>query len=231
MGGIDHAPIVRAAIMRDVDDELPLDDVIAMYASGWFPMDDEDHPDEPLPWYAPERRGVFDLDEGALELARRAVRRSLGRIEVERWQLRIDGAFAETLAHCAAPRGPEDGTWLTPRMARLYASLHAAGLCHTIELWDPEDGLLAGTVAVMIGRAAFLESMFHRRPHAGNVMLVRTLELLARSGAGLCDIQMTTPHTERLGAREISRWQYMARLEAALATDDTGLPPGSRRLA
>lgn len=225
--------IVRPAIIKVVDEEISLDDVLSMYASGWFPMDDEERPDEPLPWYAPEERGVFDLDEASLDVARRAVRRSLRRPEAERWRLRLDGAFAETLAHCAAPRGEDDGVWLTARMARLYARLHAAGLCHTIELWDPDDGLLAGVVAVTIGRAAFLESMFHRRAHAGNVMLIRTLELLARSGAELCDIQMTTPHTERLGARAISRWQYMARLQSALegiGHDGPSLPPGARRL-
>lgn len=192
-----------------------------MYAAGWFPMDDEDRQDEPLPWYSPEERGVFDLDEEALAHTRRVVRRSLARPEAQRWALLPDVAFGETLAWCARPRAEEDGVWLTPRMVRLYARLHEVGLCHTIELHDPDRGLIAGCVAVTIGRAAFLESMFHRVPHAGNVMLVRTLELLHRQGALLCDIQMTTEHTARLGARSISRWQYLARLQEALA-DLTG---------
>lgn len=199
------------------DDELPLPDVLNMYAAGWFPMDDDEAPDEPLPWYSPEERGVFDLDEDALAATRRVVRRSLARPEAERWNLVFDVAFAETLAWCARPREEDGGVWLTPRMVRLYARLNAVGLCHTIELHDERGDLIAGCVAVTIGRAAFLESMFHRVPHAGNVMLYRTLELLAANGALLCDIQMTTPHTERLGARNLSRWQYLARLQDALA--------------
>ena len=235
MRGGRHARIVRPAIIGDVttpspDDELPLEDVLGMYAAGWFPMDDDEHQHQPLPFYSPEQRGVFDLEEHVLEQARRAVRRSLARPEAATWELRIDAAFGETLARCAAPRHEDDGVWLTPRMARLYARLHAVGACHTIELWCPSEGLVAGCVAVLLRRAAFLESMFHRVPHAGNVMLVRTLELLVRSGAELCDIQMTTSHTERLGAREISRWQYLARLHGALEdrADDPASP--GRRL-
>jgi len=203
--------------VRPPQDDLPLDQVVGMYAAGWFPMDDEDAQHEPLPWYSPEERAVFDLDKTAIAQARRVTRRSLARPQAQRWNLVFDVAFAETLAWCARPRAPDDGVWLTPRMVRLYARMNAAGLCHTIELHDPDEGLIAGCVAVTIGRAAFLESMFHRVPHAGNVMLFRTLELLHRSGAELCDIQMATAHTERLGARAISRWQYLARLQNALA--------------
>jgi leucyl/phenylalanyl-tRNA---protein transferase len=206
------------------DDDLPLDDVLGMYAAGWFPMDDDESQDEPLPWYSPEERGVFDLDEDAVAHARRVVRRSLARPEARRWNLVFDVAFAETLAWCARPRHEDDGVWLTPRMVRLYARLHAVGLCHTIELHDTDGRLIAGCVAVTIRRAAFLESMFHRVPHAGNVMLVRTLELLHARDAVLCDIQMTTPHTERLGARNVSRWQYLARLHEAL--EDPPPPAG-----
>ncbi|WP_372791166.1 leucyl/phenylalanyl-tRNA--protein transferase [Paraconexibacter sp.] len=205
--------------LRRPDEDLPLEEVVGLYAAGWFPMDDDERQDEPLPWYSPEERGVFDLDRDALQRTRRAVRRSLARPEAERWSIVFDVAFAETLAWCARPRTAGEGVWLTPRMVRLYARLAEVGLCHTIELHDPEDGLVAGCVAVTIGKAAFLESMFHRVPHAGNVMLFRTLDLLVRSGALLCDIQMTTDHTERLGARSISRWQYLARLQEAI-----GLP-------
>ncbi|MTD46469.1 leucyl/phenylalanyl-tRNA--protein transferase [Conexibacter sp. W3-3-2] len=213
--------IVHAFKIRDVsgrpDDDLPLEDVLGMYAAGWFPMDDDESPDEPLPWYSPEERGVFDLDPEALAHTRRVVRRSLARPEAQEWRLVFDVAFAQTLAWCARPRADGDGVWLTPRMVRLYARLNAVGLCHTIELHDRDGELIAGCVAVTIRRAAFLESMFHRVPHAGNVMLYRTLELLHDRGALLCDIQMTTPHTERLGARDISRWQYLARLQEAVA--------------
>jgi leucyl/phenylalanyl-tRNA--protein transferase len=61
-----------------------------------------------------------------------------------------------------------------------------------------------------------LESMRRLRPKAGNALLVRTLDLLAAQGIELCDIQLPTPHTLRLGARLLPREEYDRRLAAAL---------------
>jgi len=53
-------------------------------------------------------------------------------------------------------------------------------------------------------------------PDAGNVLLARTLDQLAASGFVLCDIQLPTEHTTRMGARLVQREDYEARLRAAL---------------
>lgn len=190
---------------------LTLEQIVAAYARGWFPMDDERAED--LPWFAPDRRAVFDLDATSLERARRKVRRSLR--HERRFALAVDRAFGEVVRHCAQPRDPADGIWLTPRMSDLYAELHATGYAHTFELWEGET-LAAGVVAVTLGRAAMLESMFHTVPHAGNILLVRTLEYLVENGCELCDIQLASRHTRRLGAHEIARDEYERRLRRAL---------------
>jgi leucyl/phenylalanyl-tRNA---protein transferase len=186
--------------------------ILSLYAQGLFPMDEPGSED--LPWWTADPRTIFDLDPGALSATRRKVRRSLraaGDLE-----LRADRAFDEVVEACGRPRAQGDQVWLTPRMHALYRALHAAGHCHTFELWTPEGELAAGLVAVTLGRAAMLESMFHRIPHAGNALLVRTLEALAAGGCELCDVQLPTPHTLRLGAREIPRAEYEARLRGAL---------------
>jgi Leu/Phe-tRNA-protein transferase len=54
-------------------------------------------------------------------------------------------------------------------------------------------------------------------PHAGNVLLARTLDDLAADGFVLCDIQLPTEHTTRLGARLVPRAAYETRLREALA--------------
>jgi leucyl/phenylalanyl-tRNA--protein transferase len=188
--------------------------ILGLYAQGLFPMD-EPGPDVPreLPWWVADPRTVFELDEGSRAAVRRRVRRSLR--ARDDWQLRISGAFDEVITRCAQPRSPGDGVWLTPRMHRLYRLLHASGHAHTFEVWVGDE-LAAGLIAVTLGRAAMLESMWHRVPHAGNVLLSRTLDALAGGGATLCDIQTATPHTLRLGAVQIPRAEYEARLRAAL---------------
>jgi leucyl/phenylalanyl-tRNA--protein transferase len=72
-------------------------------------------------------------------------------------------------------------------------------------------------IAVTIGRAAMLESMFHRVPHAGNALVALTLDRLAAAGVELCDIQTATPHTLFLGAVQIPRAEYERRLRAAVS--------------
>jgi leucyl/phenylalanyl-tRNA---protein transferase len=194
-----------------VHDAPDLTIALSAYAQGLFPMDDPDAQDTPLPFYRADPRAIFELAE--LDATRRAVRRSLA--ADPGWEPAVDRAFETVLDSCAAARN-DDGIWLTPRLAGLYVDLHAAGLAHSFELWDGET-LAAGILGVALGRAVFLETMFHAVPHAGNVNIVRTLERLDRVGVTLCDIQLISPHTKRLGAREIPAAEFEQRLSAALA--------------
>lgn len=171
-------------------------------------MDDPDRQHRPLPFYRADPRAIFELAD--LPAIRRKVRRSLA--ADPGWAPGLDRAFAATVEGCG---GPRDGIWLTPRLAALYHELHAAGFSHSFELWEG-DTLAAGILGVVIGRAAMLETMFHTVPHAGNVNLVRTLERLERAGVELVDIQLISPHTRRLGAREIAANEFERRLDAAL---------------
>jgi leucyl/phenylalanyl-tRNA---protein transferase len=191
-----------------------VEQAIALYAAGYFPMDDPAEAHGPLPFYAAERRAVFDLDEGSRAALRKRLRRSLR--AGEGWRLTADERFEEVLAACARPREPGDGVWITPRLQVLYRRLHEAGLAHSFEI-HAGDELAAGLVGVLLGRAAMLESMFHSVAHAGNVLLSRTLDDLAARGFDLCDIQLPTEHTTRLGARLIAREEYEHRLRDAIS--------------
>jgi leucyl/phenylalanyl-tRNA---protein transferase len=197
-----------------MDAGTSVEQAIALYAAGYFPMDDPAEADGPLPFYAAERRAVFDLDEQARAVLRKRLRRSLR--AGEGWRLTADERFEEVLGACARPREPGDGVWITQRLQTLYRRLHEAGLAHSFEI-QARDGLAAGLIGVLLGRAAMLESMFHTVPHAGNVLLSRTLDELAARGFALCDIQLPTEHTTRLGARLIAREDYEQRLRAALS--------------
>jgi leucyl/phenylalanyl-tRNA--protein transferase len=184
--------------------------ILSLYAQGLFPMDEPGARE--LPWWVADPRTVFELDPASRAAVRRRARRSLRRAD---WQLRLDLAFDEVVAACARPRHPGDGVWLTPRMEALYRVLRAAGHAHTFEVWA-QGRLAAGLVAVTLGRAVMLESMFHCVPHAGNALVALTLDALAAGGCELCDIQTATEHTLRLGAVQIPRAEYEGRLARAL---------------
>jgi leucyl/phenylalanyl-tRNA---protein transferase len=191
-----------------------VEQAIALYAAGYFPMDDPAEARGPLPFYAAERRAVLELDDRSRAALRRRLRRSLR--AGEGWRLTRDERFEEVIGACARPREPGDGVWITPRLKALYRRLHEVGLAHSFEIHAAGE-LAAGLVGVLLGRAAMLESMFHTVPHAGNVLLCRTLDELAARGFALCDIQLPTEHTTRLGARLIAREEYEERLRAALS--------------
>jgi leucyl/phenylalanyl-tRNA---protein transferase len=202
-----RAPSSIGRLSSDVDQAL------ALYAAGFFPMDDLDEAFGPLPFFAAEDRALFELDERTRARVRRRVRRSLR--AGESWALRMDTAFDTVLESCARPREEDDGVWITPRLAALYRELHDAGYAHSFEV-HAGDRLGAGMLAVLIGRAAMLESMAHWVSHAGNVLVARTLDHLAERGYDFADVQLPTQHTMRLGARLVSRAQYERRLRAAL---------------
>ena len=209
-GGADVVEVDAAMLPGVVDDDPDVTLALSAYVQGLFPMDDPDEQDSPLPFYRADPRAVFDLRD--LDATRRRLRRSLK--ADPGWEPAVDRGFATTVARCALPRS-EGGVWITPRLARLYGKLHAAGVAHSFELWDG-DTLVAGILGVVLGRAAMLESMFHVVPHAGNVNLVRTLERLAAVGVELCDIQIASDHTRRLGAVEIPADEFERRLRRAL---------------
>jgi leucyl/phenylalanyl-tRNA---protein transferase len=177
-------------------------------------MDDPEEAFGPLPFYAADDRAVFELDDDTRARLKRRVRRSLR--AGAGWTLRMDTAFDAALDACARPRDPDDGVWITPRLAALYRDLHHAGYAHSFEI-HTGTRLGAGMIAVLIGHAAMLESMAHWISHAGNVLVARTLDELAARGYHFADVQMATDHTMRLGARLISRAEYERRLTAAIS--------------
>jgi leucyl/phenylalanyl-tRNA--protein transferase len=177
-------------------------------------MDDPERDDGALPFYAAEERALFELDDGSRARLRRRVRRSLR--AGAGWTLRADTAFETVLQACARPRDEDDGVWITPRLAALYRELQAAGHAHSFEI-HAGDQLGAGMIAVLIGRAAMLESMAHWVSHAGNVLVARTLDHLAGAGYHFADVQLPTPHTMRLGARLVDRAEFERRLRAAIS--------------
>jgi leucyl/phenylalanyl-tRNA---protein transferase len=180
--------------------------LLAAYRRGLFPMPVRRH--DPVGWWSPDPRGVLPLD--GLRVSR-SLRRSCARYEI-----RIDTAFPEVVAACAAP--DRAGGWITAPIVAAYTRLHDLGWVHSVEAWDG-DVLAGGLYGVAIGGLFAGESMFHRRTDASKVSLVGLVDLLssARADGRLLDVQWTTDHLTSLGAVDVPRAEYLARLERALA--------------
>ena len=75
---------------------------------------------------------------------------------------------------------------------------------------------MGGVYGVAIGGLFAGESMFHRVRDASKVALSYLVEYLKIRGFALFDTQVVTEHTASLGAVEIPREEYLARLKDAL---------------
>jgi leucyl/phenylalanyl-tRNA--protein transferase len=187
---------------------IETDLLISAYASGWFPMAVEGGE---IRWFSPDPRGIVPL--GAFTPPRRLERVWRQR----RFEIRIDTAFNEVIRACAEiERDPDDpGTWITEEIVESYNALHARGLAHSVEAW--RDGRLAGGLyGVALGGAFFGESMFHRETDASKIALMALVERLNARGYQLLDTQWTTAHLARFGAIDVTRREYLRRLERAL---------------
>jgi leucyl/phenylalanyl-tRNA--protein transferase len=89
-------------------------------------------------------------------------------------------------------------------------------MAHSVEVHE-RDELVGGLYGVSIGGFFGGESMFHRRPDASKAAVAHLVQHLRARGFVLLDAQVPTPHLARLGAVEISRSEYLARLQQALA--------------
>ncbi|HXQ09939.1 MAG TPA: leucyl/phenylalanyl-tRNA--protein transferase [Caulobacteraceae bacterium] len=188
-----------------------VDDLIACYQRGVFPMADA-REDERIFLIDPDRRGVIPLaDFHVPRRLARTVRRDL-------FTVRVDGAYAAVIEACAESRPGRLETWINAPIQSLYGDLYARGLAHSIECWDGA-ALVGGLYGVAIGAAFFGESMFSIARDASKVALTHLVARLVVGGYQLLDTQFLTSHLAQFGAQDIPRAQYRKRLTHALATD------------
>lgn len=186
-------------------------ELLACYARGIFPMADA-REDARVFLIDPERRGVMPLDR--FHIPRRLART----VRADRFEVRVDTAFAEVVNTCAEAAPDRLETWINGPIERLYNELHAQGFAHSVEAWQ-EGQLVGGLYGVALHGAFFGESMFSRRTDASKVALVHLIARLSAGGFKLLDAQFLTEHLARFGAEEIPRREYRRRLAQALRAE------------
>jgi leucyl/phenylalanyl-tRNA--protein transferase len=190
--------------------------LLRAYAEGVFPWFNED---DPILWWSPDPRAIIELHThpdsplGGLHVSRRLART----IRSGKFRVTVNRCFEEVMAACGEHR--EGGTWVTPDMLAAYREMNRIGHAHSIETWLGGE-LAGGVYGLAVGGLFAAESMFHRISDASKVALAALVSRLRERGFTLLDVQMTTPHTERMGARNISRTEYLRRLEGAVRQGD-----------
>lgn len=187
-----------------VGGDLSVRRLLLAYRSGIFPWSVE-----PVTWWSPDPRAIFDLDQIH---APRSLRRALRQTP---FRFTFNQAFSRVIQACSEAPRPQGATWITGEIIQAYGELHRRGHAHSIECWI-DDTLVGGLYGVAIGGFFAGESMFHRVDNASKACIVRVSEHLKQRGFELFDTQMLTPTTRLMGAIEISRAEYLRRLRVAI---------------
>jgi len=182
--------------------------LLLAYRRGIFPWFS---PGEPILWWSPDPR--MTLVPSALNISR-SLRR---RLRQDDHEVRFDSNFDNVILACATvPRNGQNGTWITPEMQAAYRRLHALGYAHSVETWIDGE-LVGGLYGIAIGRMFYGESMFSLATDASKIALAHLARYLTANNYGLIDCQMSTAHLASLGAREMPRRDFIARVETLTA--------------
>jgi len=192
--------------------DLSPERLLDAYRHGIFPWFNED---DPILWWSPNPRMVLFPAELKISHSLHKVLRN------STYEVRFDTSFEQVMRACAAPRKGQAGTWILEEIIAAYCELHRRGYAHSVETWI--DGELAGGLYGMaLGKMFYGESMFSRRTNASKIAIAHLCKQLELWKFGMIDCQMNTPHLASLGAREISRNEFIQRLQELIHY--TGVP-------
>jgi leucyl/phenylalanyl-tRNA--protein transferase len=186
---------------------LDVQTLVLAYAQGIFPWFSTG---QPILWWSPDPRMALQTTDFKLH---RSLKKTLRRFVVEpRCSLRFDTAFDQVIKACAdTPREGQPGTWIVPEMIAAYSELHRAGHAHSVETWVNGE-LAGGLYCVNLGGMVFGESMFAHQTDASKIALAGLVSFCKAKGLPLIDCQQNTGHLASLGAAEMTRADFAARV-------------------
>lgn len=179
--------------------------LLAAYKQGIFPWFE---PGRPILWWSPNPRLLLFPHEFK-------VTRSLQQRLKKPYKLTFDTCFTKVISACASVDKRLGNTWISDDMQQAYSELHLAGFAHSLEVWLDNE-LVGGLYGISLGRAFFGESMFHIERDASKIALYGLCQKLSEWEFDFIDCQLPTAHLQRLGAKIISRSEFLHRLAQSL---------------
>ncbi|MEX2488207.1 MAG: leucyl/phenylalanyl-tRNA--protein transferase [Pseudomonadales bacterium] len=175
--------------------DLSPERLLLAYKRGIFPWYEEG---QPILWWSPNPRAILFPQD--IKISRSLYKK----LNANKFEIRLDTAFADVVRRCGDPREYAEGTWLTDDMSQAYQRLHDMGLAHSVECFQ-EGELVGGLYGVSLGRLFFGESMFHQVTDASKVALAWLCRLMVEVRCPLIDCQVPNDHLTSLGAIEMER--------------------------
>ncbi|EPR73234.1 Leucyl/phenylalanyl-tRNA--protein transferase [Winogradskyella psychrotolerans RS-3] len=185
-----------------VGGDLSPERLLHAYSKGIFPWFQDE---EPILWWSPDPRFVLFPEDLKVSKSMTQV------LKKDNFKVTINKAFKAVVENCAkAKRNDQDGTWITDNMVDAYYKLHQLGYAKSIEVWQ-NDELVGGLYGIEITDSVFCgESMFAKVSNASKAGFITFIQ---NSNYKLIDCQLHTKHLESLGAKDISRAEFIKHLK------------------
>lgn len=181
--------------------------IMKAYMSGIFPWYNKG---DPILWWSPNPRFVLFLEEFKLSKSLQK------RIQSNIYEVKFNHNFKQTMIECSKiPRAGQNGTWIHEDVIEAYCKLHEMGHAHSFEAYFQGE-LVGGGYGLSVGNIFCGESMFTLKTDASKVALFFLVQHLKKQGFTLIDCQIPTPHLSSLGAKQITREEFLNIMARAL---------------
>lgn len=169
------------------------------YQLGLFPWY---NPGEEILWWCPDPRFVlFPADVKVSKSMRKILRDNV-------FTFTENQCFRQVMEECKNTfRKDQDGTWLSEELINSFVELHHFGLAKSIEVWQNEQ-LVGGFYGIQIGKVFCGESMFAKVSNASKAGFIHFIQS-QKEEIELIDCQIHSEHLESLGAKMISKKNYL----------------------
>jgi leucyl/phenylalanyl-tRNA--protein transferase len=179
--------------------DLSSERLLLAYRQGIFPW----YEGEYILWWSPDPRFVLFPPEIKISRSMRAV------LKKNTFHFTMNMAFKDVIHACKKiKREGQQGTWITDEMEQAYIKMHELGWAISGEAWKDNE-LVGGVYGIRSGSVFFGESMFSKVSNASKYAFITLIETLNKQGVQLIDCQVYTKHLESLGARMISRKEFI----------------------
>lgn len=184
--------------------DVSFERLLEAYKQGIFPWYSSH---EPITWTCPEKRMVLPPAQVRISKSSRNL------VNQNRFTIKADTCFEAVIDYCQqVKRKDQDGTWLNDDLKESIIELHHLGYAHSIECFE-RDTLVGGLYGLGIGKIFSGDSMFSLVNNASKMAFIKMCQMLSRKDFSYIDCQVFNPHLASLGAYEMSRKNYLEKVE------------------
>lgn len=181
-----------------VGGDLSEERLLLAYRSGIFPWFEDDLP----LWWCPDPRFVLLPHDLKLSKSMQQVLRN------NQFEFKINSCFEAVINNCKNAKRDHEGTWITDEVENAYINLYKKGYTCSAEAWQ-NNRLVGGLYGVKLGKVFFGESMFSLVSNASKFAFINYVQRLIKEDIKLIDCQLYTNHLASLGAKMISRNNFL----------------------